>query len=81
MVRSPNAPDLASAGSFLRPAFVPHCLVSIRASLAYLDGRPILLPMRKRLPEIILLAFIFLAVGFALMAFIGPVLRLLCWPS
>jgi hypothetical protein len=37
--------------------------------------------MPKRFPEIILLALIFLTVGFVLMALIGPILRLLGWPS
>lgn len=37
--------------------------------------------MPNRFPEIILLALIFLAVGVALMLFIGPILRMLGWPS
>ncbi|CAN7665758.1 hypothetical protein LJR098_001999 [Rhizobium sp. LjRoot98] len=37
--------------------------------------------MPKRFPEFILLALIFLAVGIALTAFIGPFLRMLGLPS
>ncbi len=37
--------------------------------------------MLKRPREIILIALIFLAVGVALMLFIGPILRMLGWPS
>jgi hypothetical protein len=37
--------------------------------------------MGKRRAEFVVLAVIFLAIGVALMAFIGPILRSLGWPS
>lgn len=37
--------------------------------------------MFKRRPELFFLAIIILVIGFALMTFIGPVLRTLGWPS
>ncbi len=37
--------------------------------------------MNRRLPEILVLVSIFLAVSVALMLFIGPILKVLGWPS
>jgi hypothetical protein len=37
--------------------------------------------MPKRRSELLILAIIFLAIGFALMVFIGSILKTLGWPS
>jgi hypothetical protein len=37
--------------------------------------------MPKRRSEFLILAIIVVAIGFALMAFIGPMLKALGWPS
>jgi hypothetical protein len=48
--------------------------------VAKLDSWPILISMPK-LPEVIFLSLIFLAIGVALMLFLGPILKMLGWPS
>lgn len=61
--------------SFLRVAAgirLSHCQFCLAAY-------PVLMP--KRRSELLILAIIFLAIGFALMVFIGSILKTLGWPS
>lgn len=65
----------AEAGLFLRVAAgirLSHCQFCLAAY-------PVLMPERRS--ELLILAIIFLAIGFALMAFIGSILKTLGWPS
>lgn len=63
-----------------RKSAAPYTLRLASILVAKLDRRSILNSMPK-LPEVIFLALIFLAVGVALMMFLGPILRMLGWPS